>query len=99
MHFCYESKQKTFFDTFNKKIKQKQTNEQQNTSVRGQTSSSESTPSQIITIDDDEPSPIPQPSKKLLAKSSKVRDKLHRIQYLIIIIVTTNEGQKTSTTY
>ena len=89
LYFCYEFQQKTFFDTFNKKIEQKQTNEQQKTSVSGQTSSSESTPSvtktaapsQIITIDDDEPSPIPEPPKKLLAKPSKVRNNLLLINY------------------
>ena len=103
LYFCYEFQQKTFFDTFNKKIEQKQNNEQKNTSV---SSSSETvplknaTPSHIITIDDDESSPIPEPPKKLLAKSSKVRNKLHRIHYVIIILVfITNEGQKTSTTY
>ena len=96
----YEPEQKTFFDTFNKKIEQKKSSEPQNLSALPSSktispspktlspSTKNITSSPIITIDDDESSSIPQPPKKL-AKSSKVCNWPLRNSHDVIILVFT----------
>ena len=100
LYVFYETVQKTFFDTFNKKIEQKKSSEPQNSSALPSSKTISPSPKPlspstknitsppIITIDDEESSSRPQPPKKL-AKSSKVCNRPLRNSHDVIILVFT----------